>query len=193
MFNQEHWLTHNQALSAQWKQYLARQMSLVSPPTITMRDQLCQAAKASPVQQEGYQFECEQRGSLFVQLPRLREKYIRFTDISAVLNVDEFAEHIHFIRRLDELPSSTREAPKVVRALNAIKGRLRRPFYGIVITDYPFDVTDRQIVGFLYSSYENLNYDEDVRWNRMVFNNLQRQFSLWQTVPYSLQYAYDVP
>lgn len=191
LLNQERWLHHNQHLQAEWKQHLIRQMALPLPPSLETLQQHCQAAKRSPIQQEGYQFECEQVSPFFVRTPRLREKYVAFTDLSAVLDVQTYAEHIHPIRTLADLPPSSVEKPKIVRALNAINERLPRHFYGIVITDYPFDITDRRVFGMLYSSYDNLRNDRDISSKTEVIDNLQKQLSRWQFLPHSLQYAYD--
>ncbi|MDO4698946.1 MAG: hypothetical protein Q4A60_09825 [Pasteurellaceae bacterium] len=191
LLHQEYWFGYNQSLQSVWKTHLTRKMALSMPPSRPMLDQHCQAEKRSPIQREGYQFECEKAGSFFVRMPRSREKYIPFTDIEQVLDVKTYAAAIHPIRTLADLPPSSVDNPKVVRALNPINERLPRHFYGIVITDYPFDITDRWIVGMLYSSYHHYD-DQDVRWNRTVFKNLENQLSRWQFLPHSLQYAYDI-
>lgn len=62
-----------------------------------------------------------------------------YLDLSNVPN-----QEIYTIHSLAELPSSSEREPKIVLAKNAINENLPQEFYGIVITDYLFDITGKK-------------------------------------------------
>lgn len=127
--------------------------------------------------------------SLFKIKPPSLVKYVSFTNIEDFLDIRNNDNKVYHIKSLSELPESSIENPKVVRALNPINERLLKDFYGIIITDYPFDFRGRKIYGLLYSSYYNNEKERrNLVNNKKVVNNLHNQCWHWFYLPNSKHY-----
>lgn len=132
-----------------------------------------------------YQFEC-QFNSLFRNKRPTKEKYIPFTQLSDYLDLENVpTQEIYTIRSLSELPQSSEDNPKIVIAQNAINENLPQDFYGIVITDYLFDITGKKMYGTLYSSFDNAREERNLTFKREVITKLEEKYSYWKYLPYS--------
>lgn len=132
-----------------------------------------------------YQFTCR-FNSLFKDKKPTKEKYIRFAKLEDYLDLSNVKrEEIYFIRSLAELPESTLESPKIVVAQNEINETLPQNFYGIVITDYLFDITGKRMYGTLYSSYDNEREERNLTFKKEVLANLEMKYSYWDYLPNS--------
>ncbi|QLB15576.1 hypothetical protein A6B39_08975 [Mannheimia granulomatis] len=132
-----------------------------------------------------YQFTCRFY-SLFKDKKPTKEKYIRFTQREDYLDLSNVKrEDIYFIRSLAELPESTLDNPKIVVAQNEINETLQQNFYGIVITDYLFDITGKRMYGTLYSSYDNEREERNLTFKKEVLANLEMRYSYWNYLPNS--------
>ena len=130
-----------------------------------------------------YQFSC-QFDSIFLQTKPETKKYIQIDNIENWLNLEKYNPEIISIKHIDELPQNSESNPKIVRALNDITGRLKHDFYGIIITDFLFDITGKQVQGTVYSGYPNTPTRYLV-FNRNVINNIEQQYSQWRYQPFS--------
>lgn len=127
-----------------------------------------------------YKFNCEFQ-SIFKKPKPTKEKYIQFTHLDDILNVSHYMEKIYRIHSLSELPKSSESNPQVVIALNDIDGALQENFYGIIITDYYFDVRGKyKIFGALYSSFNNQREERNLTYRRKVIDNIEQHFSHWE-------------
>ncbi|MFA9488924.1 MULTISPECIES: DUF2572 family protein [unclassified Mannheimia] len=132
-----------------------------------------------------YQFEC-QFNSVFKQGRPTREKYIPFTRISDHLDFTNVPKNeIYTIQNLSELPLSREDNPKIVIAKNDINESLPKDFYGIVITDYLFDITGKKMYGILYSSFNNAREERNLTFKREVIAKLEEKYSYWKYLTHS--------
>ncbi len=131
-----------------------------------------------------YRFHCENY-SIFIQPKPTQDKYIAVDDIRQWLDIDKYHADIVFIRSLKDLPESSESHPKIVIALQEINERLDRDFYGIMITDFYFDITGRRFYGALYSSYDNAREERNLSYRRAVIDNIEKRFSDWRYLPNS--------
>ncbi|QIM67443.1 hypothetical protein A4G16_08730 [Mannheimia granulomatis] len=132
-----------------------------------------------------YQFSCR-FNSLFKDKKPTKEKYIHFKRLEDYLDLSNVKkEEIYFIRKLSELPESTIDDPKIVIAQNEINETLPQNFYGIVITDYLFDITGKRMYGTLYSSYDNEREERNLTFKKEVLANLEMKYSYWDYLPNS--------
>ena len=87
---------------------------------------------------------------------------------------------------MSELPDTTLSTPKIVVAKNAIDEKLEKNFYGVIITDYYFDITgSKKIYGVLYSSFDNLREERNLTFSRAVVENIAARYAHWTRLPYS--------
>lgn len=127
-----------------------------------------------------YQFSC-QFNSLFKDKKPTKEKYISFTQLDNYLDLSNVPQQeIHFIRSFADLPPSSESEPKIVIAQNAIDENLPNHFYGIVITDYLFDIKGKKMYGTLYSSYDNEREERNLTFKKEVLAKLEEKYSYWQ-------------
>lgn len=127
-----------------------------------------------------YEFEC-QFNSLFKDKKPTKEKYISFTQLSDYLDLLNVPQReIYRIRALSELPKSREDDPKIVIAQNEINENLPEDFYGIVITDYLFDITGKKMYGTLYSSYDNARKERNLTFKKEVIRQLEAKYSYWR-------------
>lgn len=132
-----------------------------------------------------YQFEC-QFNSLFRDKKPTKEKYIPFVQSSDYLDLANVpSQEIYTIRTLSELPPSSEDNPKIVIAQNEINENLPQDFYGIVITDYLFDITGKKMYGTLYSSFDNAREERNLTFKKEVIAQLEAKYSYWQYLPHS--------
>lgn len=159
------------------------------------KDKLCQQFKKELITQQDlsanssyfmeYQFNC-QFHSLFKDKKPTRDKYIHFTQLEDFIDLSNVKkEDIYLINSLSELPPTTRNEPKIVIAQNDIDENLPKNFYGIVITDYLFDIRGKKMYGVLYSSYNNAREERNLTFRRSVINNLENKYSYWKYLPNS--------
>ena len=67
-----------------------------------------------------------------------------------------------------------------------IEERLDEHFYGIIITDYYFDITgSKRVYGVLYSTFDNEREERNLTFRRAVVDNLEKKYSKWHLVPNS--------
>lgn len=130
-----------------------------------------------------YRFSCV-FNSIFKQ-DKPTKKYTQIKDIHQWLDIERYREQIYYISSFTELPDSSPSNPKIVIALNAIDENLTTNFYGIVITDYYFDIKGKRIYGALYSAYPNQREERNLTYSKEVINEIERQFSYWDYLPYS--------
>ena len=91
---------------------------------------------------------------------------------------------------MSELPETTISTPKIVVAKNAIDEKLEKNFYGIIITDYYFDITgSKKIYGVLYSSFDNLREERNLTFSRTVVENIAARYAHWTRLPYSNHFS----
>ena len=91
---------------------------------------------------------------------------------------------------MSELPETTISTPKIVVAKNAIDEKLEKNFYGIIITDYYFDITgSKKIYGVLYSSFDNLRKERNLTFSRAVVENIATRYAHWARLPYSNHFS----
>ena len=91
---------------------------------------------------------------------------------------------------MSELPDTTLSTPKIVVAKNAIDEKLEKNFYGVIITDYYFDITgSKKIYGVLYSSFDNLREERNLTFSRAVVENIATHYADWTRLPYSNHFS----
>ncbi|WP_170143762.1 DUF2572 family protein [Otariodibacter oris] len=151
-------------------------------------DQRCRLSKQPQNNIEfdyiNYGFNCT-FNSIFIKPKPTKSKYIQVDNINEWLDLTTYQEHIHYIASLSELPHSSINDPKVVVALNDIDEKLKKNFYGIVITNHYFDITGKKIYGVIYSSYDNARKERNLTYKRKVIDNLEQQLSTWYYLPQS--------
>lgn len=159
------------------------------------KNKLCQKLKKDMIIQSDfspqklnflqYQFEC-QFNSLFRDKKPTKEKYIPFVQSSDYLDLANVpSQEIYTIRTLSELPPSSEDNPKIVIAQNEINENLPQDFYGIVITDYLFDITGKKMYGTLYSSFDNAREERNLTFKKEVIAQLEAKYSYWRYLAHS--------
>lgn len=132
-----------------------------------------------------YTYYCDKK-SLFVKPKPTKEKYISIDNIENWLDITTYRNEITYISSLSELPESSEINPKIVMTKNKIDEKLEKNFYGIIITDYYFDIKgDKKIYGVIYSSFDNEREERNLTFRRKVIDNLDNKFSVWQEKPHS--------
>lgn len=183
----EAWLDREQITRHSYQRYLNEKFTLLDYVAIDETlacNQTAQKTVYYPPANPQYAFHCVFH-SLFLKT-KPKEKFIVVEDVGQWLDLAHYQEQIYSIRTLSELPPSSEKDPKIVRTLNAINERLLTDFYGIVITDHPFQFTDRRIYGTIYSSYPHNDPDRrNHRFQRQVIENLERKYSRWIYLPSS--------
>lgn len=126
-----------------------------------------------------FSFNC-QFHSLFKNRKPTKEKYIQFTKLEDYLDLSNLPKSaIFYIRSLSELPMSSENDPKIVIALNEIDESLPYHFYGIVITDYLFNIKGKKMYGVLYSSFDNAREERNLTFRKAVLDRLETKYSDW--------------
>lgn len=166
--------------------YLIKKMSLIN--NIQKNPQaLCQQFQTENIRLGDYGFHCQLQ-TIFKQ-GKQTKRHILVERIEDWLDLEKFNQGIYTIRSLSELPQTAVDNPKIVRVLNPINERLTQHFYGIIITEYPFDITDKRIFGQIYSTVNNDRGDRDFIYRSQIIDQLAQQFSYWHYLPHSKYYA----
>ncbi|MGX2955926.1 DUF2572 family protein [Ursidibacter arcticus] len=131
-----------------------------------------------------YQYSCDFK-SIFIQPKPTKDKYIQVDNILNWLDLKTYQSSLHYVSSLDELPDSSENNPQIVIMEKDIDESLKKDFYGIIITDYYFDIKGRKIYGVLYSSYDNFREERNLTYKRSVVDAIEKQFSYWQYLPNS--------
>lgn len=184
--SQDRWLHQEKISLGHYQHYLSGQLRLSK--IIQANDECAQQKKPQIQVEIGeviYRYACEKE-SIFIQPKPTKDKYIAFTHIQNWLDIENFQSEISYISSLTELPKTSESAPKIVIAKNAIDERLPEHFYGIIITDYYFDITgNKKIYGALYSSFDNLREERNLTFKKSVIDNLDNHYAKWHLLPYS--------
>lgn len=132
-----------------------------------------------------YSFHC-QFSSIYIKPKPTKEKYIFVENITDWLDVKAYQQQIFPIYSLDELPETSEENPKIIQVMQDIDQRLTQPFYGIVITDYLFNFTDKRIYGTIYSSHSGNDPNRrNLSYKKNVIQNIERDYSNWHYLSHS--------
>lgn len=184
-FAKENWLKQESVSNGYYHQYLSSKMALSkklgqNQCAIFQQQEIAENVKTLP-----YSYLCEKR-SLFIKPKPTKEKYISFNNIEDWLDLNKYRSDILYISSLSELPKNSESTPRIVIAKNVIDEKLEDNFYGIVITDYYFDITgNKKIFGVLYSSFDNEREERNLTFRKAVIDNLESQYSEWHIVPNS--------
>ncbi len=167
--------------------YLKDKLKLINEISVD-EHRTCQEEKKEIIRVEfntiNYTFYCELK-SIFIKPKPTREKYIAVDNIRDWLDIDKYASEIFTIHDLTELPPSSEQQPIIVIALAPIDQRLEQDFYGIIITDFHFDITGKRFYGVLYSSYDNAREERNLSYRRTVIDNIEKHFAQWRYLPNS--------
>lgn len=184
-FAKENWLKQESVANGYYQKYLSSKMALLKKLdqdqcATNQKQEITENVKILP-----YSYLCE-KSSLFIKPKPTKEKYIAFDNIENWLDLKKFQSEILYITSLSELPKNSETTPRIVVAKNAIDEKLEDNFYGIVITDYYFDITgSKKIFGVLYSSFDNAREERNLTFRKAVVDNLEKQYSEWHLVPNS--------
>lgn len=127
-----------------------------------------------------FQFKC-QMNSLFRDKKPTKDKYISFTRIEDYLDLSNVPNsEIFYIRSFLDLPPTSEDNPVIAIAQNAIDENLPHHFYGIVITDYLFDIRGKKMYGVLYSSFDNAREERNLTFKKEVLEKLEEKYSYWR-------------
>lgn len=164
----------------EYQHYLVKKLNLIQY-LLKDKNQLCEQYKKEKLKLKVsgliYQFSCKNE-NIFVKEPTTK-KYVSFTNIQDFLDVNKFEKQIIHIKTLNDLPKTSSANPSIVIAENEIDGRLKRNFYGIIITDHYFDITGKKFYGKLYSSYDNKREERNLSYSKTVIKNLKKKFGKW--------------
>lgn len=184
-FAKENWLKQESIANGYYQKYLSSKMALFKKLDQDQCATIQQQEITENVKILPYSYLCE-KSSLFIKPKPTREKYIAFDNIENWLDLKKYKSEILYITSLSELPKNSETTPRIVVAKNAIDEKLEDNFYGIVITDYYFDITgSKKIFGVLYSSFDNEREERNLTFRKAVVDNLEKQYSEWHLVPNS--------
>ncbi|OOR98325.1 hypothetical protein B0187_08620 [Haemophilus paracuniculus] len=180
--NKDNLIRQERLTQSYYQNYLQNKLKIVELSDKNKLDEHCQKSKIEKgmikLEKLNYFFACH---SLFLNLREVRKKYIQTDDLSKLIHLEVAKKDLYHINTLAELPESSLADPKIVITNNKINERLARDFFGIIITDYPFNITGRRIYGTLYSNYHNS--DRNLTYKKEVIENLQNKY--WHYQPYS--------
>ena len=151
----ENWLKQESVANSYYQQYLSSKLTLLK----RVNQNECASQKKEIIEEKIgeliYSYQCEMN-SLFIKPKPTKDKYIAVDNIENWLDLDSYASQIIYINSLSELPKNSEDDPKIVIARKAIEERLEDHFYGMIITDYHFDITgSKRVYGVLYSTFDN--------------------------------------
>lgn len=181
----ENWLKQESVANGYYQQYLSSKMALLNK----LDQDQCANQQKEEIQEMvnilPYSYLCE-KSSLFIKPKPTKDKYIAVDNIAHWLDLKTYQSDILYISSLSELPKNSEANPKIVVAKNAINEKLEDNFYGIIITDYYFDITgSKKIFGVLYSSFDNAREERNLTFRKTVVDNLEKQYSRWHILPNS--------
>lgn len=192
--SKDYWLGNENISHNQNAIYLSEKLALLEYQKLDKElecDKQKQASVNLQIKHLYYGFHCEFR-SIFIKPKPTKEKYILVDNINEWLDLESFSANVYVISSLSELPSSSEENPKIVRTSQAINERLTQPFYGIVITDHPFNYTDKRIYGTIYSSYAGNDPNRrNLSYKRTIIQNIERDNSRWHYLPNSINILHN--
>ncbi len=181
--NKDNGLKIEKVTQNEYRHYLIKKFNLANYLKKD-KNQLCQHYRKDELKLKVsgliYQLSCKNK-HIFIKEPSSK-KYVSFTDIQQFLDLDEYKKEIIHIKTLDDLPKTSRTRPRIVIADNDIDGRLKRNFYGIIITDHYFDITGRKFYGKLYSSYDNAREERNLSYNKTVIKNIKIEYGRWSYI-----------
>ncbi|WP_196761700.1 DUF2572 family protein [[Haemophilus] ducreyi] len=180
------------------KRYLEHKFAITNRlnlPTSLDENKICQTEKRQNIVYKignmVYQFACQKK-DLFLGNKPTRKKYIAFTQLSDVLDLNQPAIALNYIDSLSELPISSEQEPKIVIVNKPIDDSLFRDFYGIVITNYHFDIKgNNKIYGVLYSSVDNQRKERNLVYKKSVIEALAAKYSSWNVLPSSRNFLHS--
>lgn len=192
--SKDYWLGNEKISQNQNAIYLSEKLALLEYDKLD-KSQECNKQKQESVyfklKNLYYGFHCEFQ-SIFIKPKPTKEKYILVNDINEWLDLAQFSPNINLVSTLSELPESSEENPKIVKTTQAIDERLTQPFYGIVITEYPFNYTDKRIYGTIYSSYAGNDPNRrNLSYKRTIIQNIERDNSRWHYLPNSINILHN--
>lgn len=180
--NKDNLIKQNGLKELYYHQYLENKFALLDKLELKRLNELCKKQKKEVgkvrLNKLNYYFSCH---SLFVDLKENGRNYIFLKKLNKQFNLESVKEEIYYVNELSDFPDSNLSNPKVVIANKDIEGRLERDFYGIVITNYPFNIFGKRIYGIVYSGYNN--GDRNLIYKKEVIENLQNRY--WHYQPYS--------
>lgn len=187
--SKDKWISQQNVSTFYAEKYLADKHKLLAVYPED-KNKICEDQKKEMITQEDlnaisfyflqYQFSCLFH-SLFKDKKPSKEKYISFSDLKEYLDLANVpSDEIYRIRSFSELPPSSENNPKIVIAQNEINENLPSDFYGIVITDYLFDITGKKMYGTLYSSFDNAREERNLTFKKEVMANLESKYSYWR-------------
>ena len=181
----ENWLRQESVVNGYYQQYLSSKLALLK----TVNQDQCATNKKEMIEEKIgeiiYSYQCEM-SSLFIKPKPTKDKYIAVDNIENWLDLNNYASQIIYINSLSELPKNSEGDPKIVVAKKAIEEKLDEHFYGIIITDYHFDITgSKRVYGVLYSTFDNEREERNLTFRRAVVDNLEKKYSKWHLVPNS--------
>lgn len=117
------------------------------------------------------------------------KKYLQIKQFSDVIDLERFGKAVHIISHLNDLPNTSLETPKIVQFMQPIDGRLTQDFYGIILTEYPFHITDKKIYGMLISTTDNVEMGQkrNLTFKREIVNYFDHTYQQWHFLPHSLR------
>ncbi|MDG6881439.1 Protein of uncharacterised function (DUF2572) [Phocoenobacter uteri] len=169
-----------------YHQYLKRKFNLMKTRHQD-KNTLCQFYKKEEIKINisGQIFALFCKKKTIFKIKPTTKKYISFNNIHQYLDIASYQNSIIYIQSLADLPKTSRSNPSIVIAMNPIDGKLTRNFYGILITNYFFDITGKKFYGKLYSSYDNQREERNLSYNKTVIKNIQKKYALWRYIPHS--------
>ncbi len=187
-------LIHTEKLTQYaYHQYLIRRFNIID--TLQKdKNSLCQFYKKEKIiltiSGQIFEFFCKSQ-TIFNTEPTTK-KYVSFQNIQQFLDIDSYESSIIHIQSLADLPKTTRTKPLIVIADSPIDERLKRNFYGIIITHHYFDITGKKFYGKLYSSYDNQREERNLSYNKTVVKNIKKRYAKWSYLPHSQNLLHEV-
>lgn len=164
------------------KQHLIKNFK-ATPKIMEDEKILCDKFQQEIIQIENYSFHCVYKSIFIDKEPK--KKYIAYKNIQEYLDIEYYHSYIHNVKSVSEFPQSSASSPKIVRLLNPVDETLTTNFFGLVITDFYFDITGGYIYGALYSSYDNNPKERNISYNPEVIKNINKNLSRWEYLPHS--------
>ncbi|MDP8033744.1 DUF2572 family protein [Pasteurella atlantica] len=182
----DRWLNTEKITQYYYSDYLTKKFQLVDY-LHQDKNALCNLYKKEKVEIEIsgmiYQLFCKNIN--IFKIEPTKKKYVPFNDIQQYLDIEHYQEQIIHIQSLKDLPKTSSRHPSVVIADNAIDESLKKNFYGIIITDYHFDIKGKKFYGKLYSSYDNEREERNLSYKKSVIKYLKSKYGAWFYIPNS--------
>lgn len=192
--SRSYWLGNERVSQYHYETYLSEKLAILEYIKLD-KDQECNKYQKENISFKlidlYYGFHCKFE-TIFIKPKPTKEKYILVDNVYEWLDLEQFSSNIHLVASLSELPESSEDNPKIIRTTQAIDERLTQPFYGIVITEYPFNYTDKRIYGTIYSSYSGNDPNRrNLSYKKAVIQNIERDNSYWRYLPNSINLLHN--